>query len=123
MLFIAGIPSANTIHQNNTLVLKLDPNGTGATCDPIPEFSPKLRMNVGATVSGKFVSCGGSGTSTPRECRIYEPAQKAWKWFPSTNKPRTYAESVQLSEDTFWILGRCRDLTLSFASDRFNDTY
>ena len=96
---------AHATHPRNTLVLELGSNGRETICTPIPEFYPELRLNTGARVDGKFVSCGGLGTPSSHECRIYKPAEKIWKRFPSTIESRYRAESVQLSEDSFWILG------------------
>jgi hypothetical protein len=55
------------------------------------------------TVDGAFVGCGGD--SNANECSTYNSEENVWEHFATLIQPRSNHASVQLSEDSFWILG------------------
>ena len=84
----------------------LDLKDSNSACAAIPDTESSSLFSTANTFQGKAVFCGGD--QTERKCYIFNPDSYLWENFAHLIHPRQNHASIQLSEDSFWILGKMR---------------
>ena len=82
----------------------IDLKEANVTCDIVPDMEIDSHFMTANTLDGRVVVCGGSNHFD--QCDTFDPVDNLWKSFPTLREDRYQHASVQLSKDSFWILGR-----------------
>ena len=103
-IFIAGgtasSPWENSYFYHDIEVKDLGDSNQG--CQIARRHNALLTRPTANTINGKVVFCGGSLMG----CSMFNAKSGAWETFATLNHNRTNHVSMQLSEDSFWLLGK-----------------
>ena len=80
-----------------------DLKDSSSVCGAIPDVEVSSLFATGNTFNGKAVFCGGY--QTQEDCYVFNPENQSWESFTKLLHQRCHHTSVQLTEDSFWILG------------------
>ena len=100
-VFIAGGTSYYYDYQYDVEVFNL--MDSGSVCQAMPDFPNASLFATANTFNGKPVICGGD--LVEEYCFIYNPVTYLWENFAPLLHERSNHASVQLTDDSFWILG------------------
>ena len=81
----------------------IDLKNPAYVCGALPDVGVSSLFATGNTYNGKAVFCGGNLSED--DCYIFNPENQMWESFAGLLAPRRKHASVQLTEDSFWILG------------------
>lgn len=77
---------------------------SNSQCGTVPDVEVASAFLTSNTFNGKVVICGGD--ETEGDCNTFNPDNQLWESFAPLIYPREMHASVQLAEDSFWILGK-----------------
>ena len=67
-----------------------------------PKNCPLARYSVGTFLNGRAMVCE---EYQDKYCAVYDEIQDKWTNITATNRLRSNAEGILLTDDLFWILG------------------
>lgn len=81
----------------------MDLKNSDTICEMVPDVQISSMFATANSFNGQPVYCGGD--QTPQNCFVLDPETLQWVAFAAPLYERRNHASVQLSEDSFWLLG------------------
>ena len=102
-MFIGGGSDTLGVHYVLSVEV-MDLGDSGAVCEAVPDVESSSKFLTANRYNGQPVFCGGSLPPLKHSCFLFNGSN--WEELAHLIHSREKHASIQLSEDSFWLLGK-----------------